>query len=79
MAIIKEQIIQDINNLSDIELKQVAKYVAFLRFQSRVNSMPALDEVKMASLYAGFADEDSELAEEGMLDYITGLKKEDVE
>ena len=78
MAIIKEQIIQDIDNLSDVDLMQVAKYVTFLRFQARISTTPMLDEAQMASLYADFADEDSELAEECMMDYTTGLMKEDI-
>ncbi|MGR3179459.1 MAG: hypothetical protein ACUZ8E_15550 [Candidatus Anammoxibacter sp.] len=49
-----------------------------MRFQARLNTIPMLDETQMASLYADFADEDSELAEEGMLDYTTGLIKEDI-
>ena len=74
---IKEQVVQELGSLSESELKQVADYVAFLKFQARIKSMADLDEARLANLYAEFADEDRELAEEGMSDYIEGLLKED--
>ncbi|MSS71789.1 MAG: hypothetical protein EXS64_09905 [Candidatus Latescibacteria bacterium] len=74
---IKEQITQELNDLSETELEQVARYMAFLRFRARIDSTPALDEVQLATLYAEFAEEDRELAEEGMSDYQEGLLKED--
>ena len=36
------------------------------------------DEAKLAKLYASFAEEDQELAEKGIADYIVGLDKEDL-
>ena len=74
---IKEQVVQEIDNLSEIELRQVAEYMAFLRFRTRIRPMPELDETQLAVLYAEFADEDRELAEEGIADYAEGLVKED--
>jgi hypothetical protein len=74
---IKEQIAQQLDGLSEAELGQVAEYLAFLKFRSRVKSMPALDETKLAALYAEFADEDRELAEQGMSDYAESLAEED--
>ena len=38
-----------------------------------------VDEIKLASMYAEFADEDRELAESGMIDYDDGLAKEDTD
>ncbi len=35
------------------------------------------DEIRLAALYAEFADEDRKLAEEGLFDYNEGLTKED--
>lgn len=76
---IKEQVTQELDSLSETELKQVAEYVAFLRFRARIKSMPALDETQLAVLYAEFADEDRQLAEDGMSDYAKGLIKEDTQ
>jgi hypothetical protein len=77
MISIKEQITHELDSLSEAELKQVAEYVAFLKFRARIKSTPTPDEAKIALLYAEFADEDRELAEEGMLDYAENLTKED--
>jgi hypothetical protein len=74
---IKDQVVQELDSLSETELKQVAEYVAFLRFRTRLKSIPTLDEAQLADLYAEFADEDRELAEEGMSDYARSLMKED--
>ena len=73
----KEQIVEEINMLSEAELKEVADYLAFLKFRARHNSSLMLDEAQLASLYAEFADEDRNLAEEGMTDYLEGLMEED--
>jgi hypothetical protein len=65
---IKEQVAQELDSLSESELKQVADYVAFLKFQARVKPLSELDEKQLAALYAESADEDRGLAEEGMQD-----------
>jgi hypothetical protein len=74
---IKEQIAQQLDSLSEAELGQIAEYLAFLRFRSRVKSMPPLNETELASLYAEFEDEDREFAEQGMSDYAQRLRDED--
>lgn len=74
---IREQVASEIASLTEVELKQVAEYLAFLKFRARVKPMPALDEAKVAALYGEFADEDRKLAEEGMSDYAKELVKED--
>jgi len=76
MMSLKEQVICELDSLSEADLKQVAEYLAFIKFRVRAKSMPALDETQLASLYAEFADEDRELAEEGMSDYAEGLASE---
>ena len=75
--LIKEQVVQELDDLSETELRQVAEYVEFLRFRARIRPMPEFDETKLAALYTEFADEDRKLAEEGMSDYARGLVKED--
>jgi Mg/Co/Ni transporter MgtE len=74
---LKEQVVQELNSLNETEIKQVAEYVAFLKFRTRIILTPTLDETKLAALYAEFAEEDRELAEEGMSDYAAGLIRED--
>jgi hypothetical protein len=76
---IKEQLAQELDGLSEVELRQVAEYVAFLKFRGRVREVPTLDENQLAALYAEFADEDRQLAEEGMSDYAAGLAREDAQ
>ena len=75
--LIKEQVVQELDNLSETELRQVAEYMAFLRFRARIRPIPEFDETKLAAFCTEFADEDRKLAEEGMSDYAKGLMKED--
>jgi len=74
---IEAKVTQELESLSEAELEQVAEYLSFLKFRSRVKARPSLDETQIAALYAEFAEEDRELAEEGMSDYAEGLAKED--
>jgi len=74
---IKEQIARELDALTESELAQVAEYVAFLKFHARVKPIPKLDETQLAVLYAEFADEDRDMAEEGISDFAEGLTKED--
>jgi hypothetical protein len=37
-----------------------------------------VDEAQLATLYAEFAEEDREMAEEGIADYATALAEEDL-
>ena len=72
----KEQVLEELETLSEAEIKEVAEYLAFLKFRSRIKSH-AVDESQLAALYAEFAEEDRDLAEEGMDDYAEGLTRED--
>jgi hypothetical protein len=74
---IREQVAQELNRLEEPELKQVADYLAFLKFQSRNRTLPSSDSSQWAALYAEFADEDRVMAEAGMAEYATGLARED--
>ena len=76
---IKEQIVQEIDRLNETELEQLARYLAFLRYQARVEAAPTIDEQQVAALYAEFGEEDRELAEEGLADYAQALDKEDAQ
>jgi hypothetical protein len=76
---IKEQIVQELNGLSQAELEEIAQYLTFIKFQSKVKPATASDESQMAALYAEFAEEDRRLAEEAVSDYTGALAKEDAE
>ncbi|NES01965.1 MAG: hypothetical protein F6K22_03450 [Okeania sp. SIO2F4] len=72
----KEQINQQLNQLNEEQLNQVADFIAFLKF--RENSIkPNLDTEKLAQLYQEFAEEDRQLAEEGINEYADLLTQED--
>jgi hypothetical protein len=43
---IKERVTQALNGLSETELKQVAEFLAFLRFRARLKARPPLDETQ---------------------------------
>ena len=72
----QEQVLEEIKSLSEAELKQVAEYLAFLKYRAQ-GKPRVVDESQLAALYAEFAEEDRALAEEGMSDYAEGLSKED--
>ncbi|OLE51740.1 MAG: hypothetical protein AUG51_21545 [Acidobacteria bacterium 13_1_20CM_3_53_8] len=72
----KEQVLEELESLNEAELKEVAEYLAFLKFRSR-KGVRVVDESKLAALYAEFAEEDRNLAKEGMADYAENLAKED--
>jgi outer membrane protein assembly factor BamD (BamD/ComL family) len=72
----KEQVLEELERLSEAELKEVADYLAFLKYRSQSKPL-VVNEAQLAALYAEFAEEDRELAEEGMADYAEGLRAED--
>jgi hypothetical protein len=72
----RDKVLEEIETLSEVEIKEVAEYLAFLKYRSQSKSR-VVDEAQLAALYAEFAEEDRSLAEEGMSDYIDGLMKED--
>ena len=74
---IKAQVLQRLDTLSEAELVQVAEFMAFLKFRTRLQPMPTLTEAQLATLYAACAEEDRALAEEGMAEYVHGLCQED--
>ena len=75
---VKEYVNQSIVSLNDVELAEVAEYLAFLKFRARSHVAPPFDPIQAARLYAEFASEDHQLAEEGMTDYAEGLAAEDL-
>ncbi len=70
--ITKETLKQDIDRLDDQQLKQLADFIAFLKFQSKLSQLTS-DLSQFANLYQEFADEDRELAEIGISEYAESL------
>ena len=69
---------QDLEKLNEEQLKQVFKFIAFLKFRARLVTIPTIDETNLAALYSEFAEEDRQLAELGISEYAELLKHEDL-
>ncbi len=76
-AAIEHYVAQTLESLTEDELQEVADYLAFIRYRARVQAMPQISKEQLASLYAEFAEEDRELAEEGMTEYLQTLQSEE--
>ncbi|WP_271253376.1 hypothetical protein [Pseudanabaena sp. Chao 1811] len=75
-VITKEYLKQELDQFNDQQLKQVADFIAFIKFQTRF-SQPTADISQFANLYQEFAQEDRELAEVGISEYAELLNSED--
>ncbi len=76
-VMLKEKVKQDLEQLDEGSLREVAEFVAFLQFRGRQSPVQDQDESQLAALYAEFAEEDRALAEMGMVDYAAGLARQD--
>ncbi len=76
---VKEYVTDVIQALDEAELREVADYLAFLKFRARARAVPRLDSSTLAAAYAEFGEEDRKMAEEGMADYAQGLRMEDAQ
>ena len=74
---LREQVRLDLDKMPEADIRQVADYVAFLKYRSRRIRIPMADEVSLARLYGEFAEEDLELADAGLDDYSRALARED--
>ena len=72
----KEQINQQFKQLNEEQLKQVANFIAFLKFREKLIKLN-LNTEKLAQLYQEFAEEDPQLAEEGINEYADLLTQEE--
>ncbi len=77
MVALKDVITQELEALNEEQLKQIADFIAFLKFRTRFASLQA-DENQIAALYSEFAEEDRQLAEEGIDEYAELLRQEDL-
>ncbi len=76
MPVTSEALKQDLDQLTNEQLQQVADFIAFLKFRDKRRRI-VLDPVQLASLATEFAEEDRSLAEAGMGDYGVMLAQED--
>lgn len=76
MSISTKNIKQDLDQLTNEQLQQVADFIAFLKFRDTRRRV-ALDPTQLAPLANEFADEDRALAEAGIDDYVAMLTQED--
>ncbi|HEX6732234.1 MAG TPA: hypothetical protein VF074_19610 [Pyrinomonadaceae bacterium] len=75
MSTSSQKLLASFDQLSDSEKR--AFVTEILRRTFTRNGSPTIDETHLAALYAEFAAEDSDLAEQGMEDYAGGLQSED--
>jgi hypothetical protein len=73
----REQLLREIEELDDTQVREVEEFLAFLRFRSRYDTPVVFDRAQAAEQYRESATEDRALAEEGLADYSAGLKRED--
>lgn len=69
LGINKEDIKRDIDRFNDQQLKQIADFIAFIKFQTRF-SQQTTNISQFANLYQEFAEEDRQLAETGISEYV---------
>lgn len=77
MVALKEFITQELETLNEEQLRQVADFMAFLKFRL-CSHRCKIDENQLATLYSEFAEEDQKLAEEGLDEYAELLRQEDL-
>ena len=78
LEITKEEIKRDIDRFNDQQLKQIADFIAFIKFQTKF-SQKTTDISQFANLYQEFAEEDRQLAETGISEYASLLNSEDTQ
>jgi hypothetical protein len=76
MPVTSKTLKQDLDQLTDEQLQQVADFIAFLKFRDKRHRR-ILDPARLAPLVTEFAEEDRMLAEAGMEDYAMMLTQED--
>ena len=75
MSATTKAIQQDLTQLNDEQLEQVANFIAFLKFQGKYRRIEL--DVEQMRLLSTDAAEDRALAEAGLDDYAAALARED--
>ncbi|QGZ90057.1 hypothetical protein [Microcystis aeruginosa] len=76
MPVTSQALKQDLDQLTNDQLQQVADFIAFLKFQDKRRRI-ILDPSQLASLATDFTEEDRIFAETGMDDYAVMLAQEE--
>jgi hypothetical protein len=76
MTALKEHIAQELDRLNEEQLKQLANFIAFMKYQARCDLLQE-KKSKLAEMFGEFASEDRVMAEEGMAEYAELLRRED--
>jgi hypothetical protein len=76
MPVTSEALKQDLDQLTDEQLQQVADFIAFLKFRDK-RCRIVFDPTQLSALTTEFAEADRALAETGMGDYTAMLAQED--
>jgi hypothetical protein len=76
MPVTSQALKQDLDQLTNDQLQQVADFIAFLKFQDKRRRI-ILDPSQLVSLATDFAEEDRIFAETGMDDYAAMLAQEE--
>jgi hypothetical protein len=75
MSTSTQELLESFDLLPDSEKREVASEI--IRRAFALDRKVEIDEASLAALYAGFADEDRGLAEDGLEDYRQSLAAED--
>ena len=75
MSTTRQELLESFDLLPDREKREIASEMIRRAFAAT----PELDQSQLSALYAEFAEEDGDLAEEGVEDYERGLRIEDAE
>jgi hypothetical protein len=71
-----ESLTQQLSNLDEEQLIEVAHFIEFLKFRAKRKHL-LIDVSQLKLLYSEFAEADRELAESGMEEYADLLKQDD--
>jgi hypothetical protein len=80
MVSVKEELIKEIQALPEAHAKQIADYLAFLKYREleAARQISRSDETALTTLQAEFAKEDRQLAEAAGVGYLADLTLEDM-
>ncbi len=75
---LKENIVQKLELLNELELEKVDNFISLLKIESTLGNSARKDWGEIANLYQEFAQEDRLLAEKGINEYRDLLSQEDL-
>lgn len=81
LNVVVQTIVSELAELPDEKIVEVLDFVRFLRVRYTMHmkryAPRTVNEERWAQLYAESADQDIELAEQGLNDYVAALNRED--